>query len=226
VTAAIIVAAGRGTRMGPNVDKLFLEVAGAPVIFHTWRRFDAAGFGEILLVVRDGLQEAFVDLATTLQPRTPWRLAPGGRERQDSVWSGLAALNPDTRWVAIQDGARPCTSLDLIQRCLEAARRTGASVAAQPAVDTMKESNDGRCISRHLDRAKLWAVQTPQCFRLDLIRHALTEIRNRGLQVTDDTAACEVIGQPVELVSSAAPNPKVTAPGDLPWIDHLLRSGA
>lgn len=212
--------------MGPNVDKLFLEVAGAPVISHTWRRFDAAGFSEILLVVRDGLQEAFVDLATTLQPRTPWRLVPGGQERQDSVWGGLAAVNPDTRWVAIQDGARPCTSIELIQRCLEAARRTGASVAAQPAVDTMKESDDGRCISRHLDRSKLWAVQTPQCFQVDLIRHALGEVRRRGLHVTDDTAACEVIGQPVELVSSAAPNPKVTAPGDLPWIEHLLRSGA
>lgn len=212
--------------MGSNVDKLFLEVVGSPVIAHTWRRFDGAGFDEILLVVRDGMQDVFSDLAGTLPLRTSWRLVSGGRERQDSVWNGLNAVRPGTQWVAIQDGARPCTSLDLIRRCLEAARRTGASVAGQRAVDTMKESADGRCISKHLDRSKLWAVETPQCFQLEILRRALTEVRSRGLVVTDDTAACEYIGQQVELVSNGEPNPKVTAPGDLPWIQHLLRPSA
>ena len=224
MTAAIIVAAGRGTRMGPDVDKLFLEIAGTPVVAHTWQRFDAAGFDEILLVVREGMQEAFRTLAAGLPLHTPWRLVPGGRERQDSVWNGLAGVSPGVEWVAIQDGARPCTDLDLIRRCREAAQRTGASVAAQPAVDTMKESDDGRCISRHLDRTRLWAVQTPQCFRLDVLRRALSEVRERGVNVTDDTGACEYIGQPVELVASAVPNPKVTSPADLPWIEYLLQS--
>jgi len=212
--------------MGPDVDKLFLEVAGAPVVAHTWKRFDAAGFDEIILVVREGLQEAFTTLAASLALQTPWRLVPGGRERQDSVWNGLSAIRPETQWVAIQDGARPCTSLEIIRNCRAAAERTGASVAAQPAVDTMKESADGRCISRHLDRTKLWAVQTPQCFRLEVIRQALTEVRQRGLNVTDDTTACDYIGQAVELVPGSAPNPKVTSPTDLPWIDYLLRSQA
>lgn len=225
VTAAVIVAAGRGTRMGPSVDKLFLDVAGAPVISHTWRRFDAAGFHRIILVVRDGLQDAFTELAANLDLVTPWELVAGGKERQDSVWNGLSALGADVQWVAIQDGARPCTALEVIRHCREAAERTGASVAAQPAVDTIKESADGRCISRHLDRTKLWSVQTPQCFRIDVIRRALTEVRDRGLNLTDDTAACELIGQFVELVPSHAPNPKVTAPADLPWIEYLLRSG-
>ena len=82
----------------------------------------------------------------------------------------------------------------------------------------------GRLIDRTLDRSKLWAVQTPQTFRVEVIRRALAEVRQRKLIFTDDTAACKLIGQPVRLVSSVAPNPKVTVPGDLPLIEALLRN--
>ena len=109
--------------------------------------------------------------------------------------------------------------------CLDAARRTGASVAAQRAVDTIKESDGGTCIARHLDRSRLWTVQTPQCFRIEVIRRALEAVRASGGRVTDDTAACEAIGQPVELVEVALPNPKVTSPSDLPLIELLLDAG-
>ena len=223
MTAAIIVAAGRGTRMGPDVDKLFLEVAGAPVVAHTWRRFDSVGFDEVLLVVREGMQGAFEALAAEVKPRCPWRWVVGGRERQNSVWNGLQAVAPGTDVVAIHDGARPCTASELILRCLAIARLTGASVAAQRAVDTIKESEDGRTISRNLDRAKLWTVQTPQCFQVEVIRRALGEVRRQGLSITDDTAACALIGQAVELVESRHPNPKVTSPADLPLVELRLR---
>ncbi len=89
--------------------------------------------------------------------------------------------------------------------------------------DTIKESADGRFIQHTLDRTRLWSVQTPQTFRVEVIRRALTEVRHRGLILTDDTAACELIGQPVRLISSVAPNPKVTVPGDLPLIETLLK---
>jgi len=90
--------------------------------------------------------------------------------------------------------------------------------------DTIKESNDGRFVERTLDRSRLWSVQTPQTFRVEVIRRALAEARRRRLVFTDDTAACELIGQPIRLVSSAAPNPKVTVPADLPFIESLLRN--
>ena len=226
MTSAVIVAAGRGTRMGPGIDKLFLGVAGAPVIVHTWRRFDSvATIDELVLVVREGMQDAFGELAALHGFRKPFRLVAGGAERQDSVWNGLVSLDPRAEVVAIQDGARPCTDAGLIERCLATARARGAAVAAQRAVDTIKETDGGTHIARHLDRSRLWAVQTPQCFRVDVIRRALEAVRSAGKQVTDDTAACELIGQPVELVDSTAPNPKVTAPSDLPYIDLLLRQG-
>lgn len=226
MTSAIIVAAGKGTRMGPGTDKLFLELNGQPIVAHTWRRFDQAGcIDEIVLVVRDGMQTAFTALAQEYQFRKKFRLVVGGKERQDSVWNGVEALSPAAEIVAIQDAARPCTSHELIAATIEAAKETGAAVAAQPVTDTIKESGDGKTIERTLDRARLWAVQTPQTFRVEIIRRALAEVRRRGLLVTDDTAACELIGQPVRLVVSVQPNPKVTRPEDLPWIETLLSSG-
>lgn len=222
-TSAIIVAAGKGTRMGPNVDKLFLEIAGRPVITHTWQRFDGAScIDEIVLVVRDGMEAAFEEIAKLFQLTKPYRLIAGGAERQDSVWNGLNAVGEATEIVAIQDGARPCTSTELIEATILAARETGAAVAAQPVSDTIKESADGRLVERTLDRSRLWAVQTPQTFRLEIIRRALAEVRQRGAVVTDDTAACELIGQSVRLIASQAPNPKVTRPEDLPYLEVLL----
>lgn len=226
MTAAIIVAAGKGTRMGTGVDKLWLEIAGRPVIAHTWQRFnDASTFSEIILVVRDGLQEQFSELARKFNFQKPFHVVPGGAERQDSVWNGLEALSPQTEMVAIQDAARPCTSAELIAATVEAARETGAAVAAQPVTDTIKETADGQMIARTVDRAKLWAVQTPQVFRVEVIRRAITAAREKKLVLTDDTAACELVGQPVRLVKGASPNPKVTVPADLPLIETLLRAG-
>ena len=224
MTAAIIVAAGKGTRMGPGVDKLFLELNGCPVVAHTWRRFEqAACIDEIVIVVREGMQEEFARLAKDHGFKKRFRIVVGGKERQDSVWNGLEALPPESEIVAIQDAARPCTSEAVIAATIAAAREMGAAVAAQPIIDTVKESADGRLIERTLDRSKLWGVQTPQTFKVGVIRRALAEVRRRGLHITDDTAACELVGQPVQLVASADPNPKVTRPEDLPVVEAILR---
>jgi 2-C-methyl-D-erythritol 4-phosphate cytidylyltransferase len=227
MTSAILVAAGQGTRMGPGVDKLFLQVAGRPVVAHTWARFDqAACIDEIVLVVRSGMQAAFEELGRQHGFRKPVRWAVGGKERQDSVWNGLQAAGPDADLVAIQDAARPCTPLSVIEATLTAARRVGAAVAARRITDTVKESDDENQIVRTVDRSRLWAVQTPQCFRVAAIRSALTEVRRRGLLVTDDTAACEWVGQPVQLVETLEANPKVTVPADLPYVELVLRQFA
>jgi 2-C-methyl-D-erythritol 4-phosphate cytidylyltransferase len=223
VTSAIIVAAGKGTRMVSQADKLFLSLAGRPVVAHTWQRFDSAPcIGEIILVIRDGMQDTFTELAAKFQFTKPYRLVAGGKERQDSVWNGLQALSPDSEIVAIQDAARPCTSLALIEATISAARAEGAAVAAQPVSDTIKTSEDGGFVARHLDRSRLWAVQTPQTFRVEIIRRALSQAREKGLQVTDDTAACELIGQRVKLVYVPGPNPKITLPEDVAYVEMIL----
>jgi len=223
MNSAILVAAGKGTRMGK--DKLFLELAGRPVVAHTWQRFDDAKcIDEIIVVVADGRQKEFEAVAKQSGFRKPFRLIVGGAERQDSVWNGLEALSKKTEIVAVQDAARPCTTEELIAATIAAARETGAAVAAQAVTDTIKETADGRTIARTLDRSKLWSVQTPQTFRAEIIRRAIAAARAKNLVFTDDTAACELIGQPVRLVAGTAPNPKVTVPADLPFIETLLRS--
>ncbi len=225
MTSAIIVAAGRGTRMGPDCDKIFLPLAGRPVIVHTWQQFEAApSISEIILVVREGMQNAFQELAREFQFKKKFRCVPGGKERQDSVWNGLSALSTETEVVAIQDGARPCTNVALIEETIRAAKEMGAAVAAERVTDTIKESSDGENISRHLERNRLWAVQTPQTFRVEIIRRALAEVREKNLSITDDTAACELIGQKVKLISGFGANPKVTQPDDLPIIEMLLKA--
>jgi 2-C-methyl-D-erythritol 4-phosphate cytidylyltransferase len=227
VNTAIIVAAGKGTRMGPEVDKLFLDLAGQPVIAHTWQRFDSAScIDDIVLVVRAEMQGDFAELAAKLSLRKAFQFVAGGKERQDSVWNGLEALSKNCELVAIQDGARPCTPISLIEQTLNAARETGAAVAAQRVTDTIKESSDGKIISGHLNRDRLWAVQTPQTFRVEVIRRAVRAVRERGLLVTDDTAACDLIGHPVRLVESPSPNPKITVPADFLYVERLLRSEA
>jgi 2-C-methyl-D-erythritol 4-phosphate cytidylyltransferase len=222
MTSAILVAAGKGTRMG--ADKLWLEIAGQPVIAHTWKKFnDAESIGEIILVVREEMKSQFAELAEKFQFTKNFKLVSGGAERQDSVWNGLEALSLKTEIVVIQDAARPCTNEELIEATIVAARETGAAVAAQPVTDTIKETMDGKMISRTVDRSRLWSVQTPQTFRVEVIRRAISTARERKMILTDDTAACELIGQPVQLVKSNSPNPKVTVPADLPFIESLLR---
>jgi len=213
--------------MGPGIDKLFLEVAGAPVVAHTWRRLDRSpAIDEVVLVVRAGLESAFSELASRhVVPGKPWKTVPGGAERQDSVWNGLVGTNAGSELVLVQDGARPCTHADHILECLEGARANGASVGGFRVTDTIKESDGTHRVARHLDRSRLWAVQTPQCFRRNVLIAALAEVRRRGVQVTDDTAACALIGQEVVLVEGRWPNPKVTTPEDLPYVELLLRRG-
>src|ERR1043166_7443822 len=190
--SCIIVAAGKGTRMGAGIDKIFLEVAGRPLIAHTWQRVeDAHEIDEIILVVREGMEQEFRKIAGQYGFRKSHRFAAGGAERQDSVWNGLQTLNPNCEIVAIQDGARPCTSQKIISDTIWAARQMGAAVAAQKITDTIKEADAAQNILRNVDRSKLWAVQTPQVFRKDVIWRALSAVLERDLLVTDDTAACE-----------------------------------
>ena len=222
MNVAIIVAAGRGSRMGR--DKLFLKVAGKPVMAHTWERFDESKvIHQIVVVVRAGMEKKFEALAEKYEFQKPYRIVTGGAERQDSVWNGLEVVPETAEIVVIHDAARPCVSLELIASTVRRADETGASVAAHPVTDTIKESADARLVQRTLDRSRLWAVETPQTFRLEVIRRAIAAARAKRMVFTDDTGSCELIGQPVRLVSSIAPNPKVTVPGDLPIVEALLR---
>ena len=204
-------------------DKMFLDIAGLPLLGHTWRRFDLLSEAdEIILVTRDDVRPALEDLAKRINAQKPWQLVAGGVERQDSVWNGVNATTAESEIIAIQDGARPCTPLAAIQLALVTAREMGAAVLARRLADTLKRGDGEGQIVGTVDRENLWAVQTPQVFRREIILAALAKVRDEGLSITDDTAACEALGQSVKLVECDRPNPKATTPADLPYIESLL----
>ena len=204
-------------------DKMFLDIAGLPLVGHTWRRFDLfTEADEIILVTRDDTRPLLEDLAKRIDAQKPWQLVVGGAERQDSVWNGVNATAPESEIIAIQDGARPCTPLAAIQLAVVTAREMGAAVLARRLADTLKRGDGEGQIVGTVDRENLWAVQTPQVFRREIILAALAKVRDEGLSITDDTAACEVLGQAVKLVECDQPNPKATTPADLPYIESLL----
>ena len=204
-------------------DKMFLDIAGLPLLGHTWRRFDLLSEAdEIILVTRDDARPVLEDLAKRINAQKPWQLVAGGVERQDSVWNGVNATTAKSEIIAIQDGARPCTPLAAIQLALVTAREMGAAVLARRLADTLKRGDGEGQIVGTVDRENLWAVQTPQVFRREIILAALAKVRDEGLSITDDTAACEALGQSVKLVECDQPSPKATTPADLPYIESLL----
>ena len=204
-------------------DKMFLDIAGLPLLGHTWRRFDLLSEAdEIILVTRDDARPVLEDLAKRINAQKPWQIVAGGVERQDSVWNGVNATTAESEIIAIQDGARPCTPLAAIQLALVTAREMGAAVLARRLADTLKRGDGEGQIVGTVDRENLWTVQTPQVFRREIILAALVKVRDEGLSITDDTAACEALGQSVKLVECDQPNPKATTPADLPYIESLL----
>jgi 2-C-methyl-D-erythritol 4-phosphate cytidylyltransferase len=221
MNVVIIVAAGKGARMG--VDKLWLEVDGTPILGHTWRALDTiAEIDQIIIAARDERHQAIDQLAAEIRVSKPYELVSGGAERQDSVWNGLEACPESCKIVAIHDAARPCAHPVLVRDCLKQAHRYGAVVAGRKITDTIKRADDSQSIESTVDREGLWAVQTPQVFRLNLIREAAKRVRLAKKVFTDDTAACEYAGIPVKIVPSDYPNPKVTYPDDLPYVSWLL----
>lgn len=217
---AVIVAAGSSRRAG--FDKLSALLAGKPVLRHSVEAFAAAGT-ETIVVVCPESRWTETGLAT-LSETLPLRRADGGPERQDSVAAGLAALPPGTDYVAVHDGARPLITPAGIQRCLAAARETGAATCAHPVVDTLKRADaEGRSLPEKVSREHLWGMETPQIFRLSLLREAYEAVRTRGLCVTDEVSAVEALGHPTQLVPGDI-NLKITLPGDLELAELIVRN--
>ena len=215
--AAVIVAAGNATRMGDvGVRKPLLELGGRPLVELACAAFDAcAAVAEIVIVAHADDVEAIEALRTRPAFAKLGRVVPGGEERADSVRIGCRAVAGSVELVAVHDGARPLVSSALIGRALETAAREGAALPALAVADTLKESLDGRSASATVDRSRLWAAQTPQCFALDRFLELLARADDEGFRPTDDAALWERYVGPVPLVEGEATNRKVTTQDDL-----------
>ena len=216
----VVVAAGMSSRM-EGVDKTFAPVRGIPLVAHCLDKFESfASVSEIVLVLAQSSQRRGRDLVQSRGYRKVSRVCTGGARRQDSVRAGLEALSPCS-WVVVHDGARPCFDHALLRRGLDAARHTGAAVAGVPVKDTIKVISPDNMVSETPPRDTLWAAQTPQIFRYDLLLEAH---RNCHQDVTDDAAMVELLGHPVQMFLGSYENLKVTTPEDLTIMEALLRA--
>jgi 2-C-methyl-D-erythritol 4-phosphate cytidylyltransferase len=219
--AAILVAAGPGSRLGADRPKALVEIAGAPLLVHALRALIRAP--SIGLVVVVAPPDQLPTARTTVQHHGPWRapvtLVAGGAERQDSVRHGLEAIGA-AEVIAIHDAARPFVSADVVEAALAAATRHGAAVVATPATDTVKQVHPDGWITATLPRQHMWLAQTPQVFRADLIRRAHAAAPAGG--ATDDAILVEQLGMRVYVVRGNPENRKITTPDDLRWAEWLL----
>lgn len=225
----LLLAAGNGTRMNGSVpDKILAPLAGQPVFLHSLRAFARSGtVRQAVLTYRDETQ------LHALQSQIPEELHKnleitytiGGATRQQSVLAALETLPQDTQLVFVHDAARPLISSKSIQALHQAAQADGAAAFAHPVSDTIKRLPQGADLRNapleDLQRDRLWAMETPQALPYADLLTAYRQVEQKQQTVTDDVAAITALGKTVTLVANPYPNPKLTAPQDLPYLENL-----
>jgi 2-C-methyl-D-erythritol 4-phosphate cytidylyltransferase len=222
MNGAVVVAAGRGTRLGAGLPKCLRSLGDKPLLFYSLETL--ATCSDVAAVVAVVPPAHAAELARTL-PTVGWSnltaVVPGGETRADSVLRGLAALPVEARLVAVHDAARPFATAQLFGDVFRAARRYGGAIAAAPTTDTLKQTRGDR-ITRTLDRAAIWRAQTPQVFDRVHLAEALTrETRDRAA-ITDEAQAMERAGHAVHIVSHTHLNLKISTPADWRFAEYWL----
>lgn len=220
--AALVLAAGRGERLGHALPKAFVPLAGRTLVERSIEALAASGVFSLIQPVLAAAEFERFDALGIDADGLVVRVA-GGKERQDSMRAGLAALPADIEFVAVHDAARCFVSASDLRAVVAAARESGAALLGERARDTIKHVAEGRVIETP-DRSLLWAAQTPQVIRRDWLEVATENALREGRLGTDDAQLVEWLGHPVTMVEATHPNPKITRPEDLLLAEALLSS--
>ena len=219
---AVILAAGLGKRMQAGHNKQFIEICGQSVLTHTLTIFaQIPEIAKIVLVVRAGEEDTCRNMIPEIAENKTV-LAIGGKERQDSVHNGIRAITWECEYILIHDGARPLVTEEVIRRTLLAAQNSGAAICAVPVKDTIKQADSDGNVLATIPRESLWAVQTPQVFRADLIRRAYENAYVHNHYGTDDASLVEYLGEKIKIVTGDYENIKITTPEDIPTAEQIL----
>ena len=218
----IIAAAGQGKRMGAGVNKLFLQLEGKPILIHTLEKFLQKDWvDEIVIVVHPDEAETVKNLLLRYKIKVK-QIVSGGKERQDSIHNGLNYLQ--SKWVMVHDGARPFIRSEILDALFMKVKQSDAAVVGVPVKDTIKVIGDDKKIRYTPDRKSLWAVQTPQAFRLSILREAYEKAEKDHFLGTDDASLVERLGIPIEIVEGDYQNIKITTLEDLLFAKVILNS--
>jgi len=217
----VIPAAGKGKRMKAGINKQFIELRNEPVIVRTLKIFEQDDWcSGIILVVNETEREQFRELLERYSIKKVIAMASGGAERQHSVYNGLRAVK-NSEIVLIHDGARPFVTIEKIHELVQAAKKNGAAIVAVPVKDTIKKVYDSY-VDETVERSSLWAVQTPQAFRVSLILKAHERALLEGYIGTDDASLIERLGGKVQVIEGDYRNIKLTTPDDLLFAEAIL----
>ena len=221
-TYAIILGGGSGRRMGSDINKIFLPLRGIPAIVRSIAAFTGLCAGAVVVAAADEVDTMRAVIRRCGMDRFVIDVVAGGSERQHSVWNGLQALPQDAECVLIHDGARALVTPDVIRRTIASVEEHGSGIASVPAVDTIKRADKSGLVIETPDRSTLYAMQTPQGFRTELIRKAHEIAQTDSFLGTDDASLLEHAGMPVYLCEGDRENLKLTTPTDLKLAELIL----
>lgn len=223
--SAIVPAAGRGRRMGSHINKQFLNLKGVPILARTLQTLDEFHLiDEIFVVcVEDEINFCEENIILPYGFKKVKGIVPGGARRQDSVANALATID-NAEYILVHDGARPFLTQDLLTRVIQGAQLHGAAGLAVPVKDTIKLVDGEGFISHTPDRSQLWAMQTPQVFRAQILKQAYDKAAKDGFHGTDDSSLVERLGYRIKIIDGTYNNIKVTTPEDLIIGERILEN--
>src|SRR3989338_8721326 len=225
---AIIAAAGKSTRMGGDLNKVFLPLLGKPIIYHTINAFESCNAIDSITIVaqKEGIKK-INNIKDNYKFSKIKNIVIGGEERQDSVYNGLVAIKNagnvnENDIILVHNGSNPLVKENEIIECIENAKIYGAAAAGFPVKDTLKEAKENTIV-KTIDRSNLWQMQTPQAIKYGLLMKAFDNAKNKSLKFTDDVSLVEAFGQIVKTIKCSNENIKITTPEDLAIAEGILR---
>ncbi len=225
IITALIPSAGLGLRMGGETRKQYIRIGENPITVQTLLRFQSfAQVNRIILMVPEkDMEFCKREIISRYNIRKVHKVIAGGKERQDSVYNGIRALEGDEDFVMVHDGVRPFVTKTMVEESIKAASESGAAIVAIPAKDTIKSVSEEGMVEGTVDRSKLWQVQTPQTFRREIIAKAYEEAMSVNFYGTDDASLVERMGGKVQVVRGSEFNIKITTPNDLVLAEGIIK---
>jgi 2-C-methyl-D-erythritol 4-phosphate cytidylyltransferase len=219
----LVIAAGKSSGFGPNVDRAFLSLGSKPILAYSLLAFEACeNIDGVVLVVRKDRVEAARSLAQIFGCSKVIKVVAGGVLRQTSIQNGLAAMPDDVKLVTVHESSRPGVTSELISETLAVAKRNGAAAVGLKITDTIVSSERGTTATKAIDASKLWILQSPQSFKVDILRRAIDKVDSKK-DIADEAAAVEKLGEKIRIVPGSRYNIKIIEPDDVPLVATLLK---